>query len=274
MKTIRYLLLFILASCIALVGCKKYEDELTFNAGTDQEKVLKSDVAVSPPIKPWYEDFATSQSLSNWTLYGEPQPKWLFFAYEKYGLFDNNGPSPTKNFAVSHYAIGAGAGYSIEAEILIHIINPEGTCVCPGIAVSKDLNPIMKNGEIECGISSRLIYVGAEAKWFPEGMRGHTWLIMSYLTQDEIDLVSMIKIENSELAQWHSLKLQVLPSKRVKFFLDNEEVWAPNDQINTMMLRNKNIVLGYTSAGDPATRAGVAYHNWVKASYLIASPNR
>ncbi len=273
MKTIKTLLLISVILSIACIGCSKYEDN------TGVEKSLKS---TGPPMPSqhrhvWTENFAMPFTLTNnWALYGKPQPKWVQSAYGQQGLFDNNGPSPVKNYAVSNALIGKGLGYTVEAKVIAKILDAQGGCVCPGIAVSKETNPVIKNGEIETGISMRVVYIGPNAVWYPAKLRGHTWLTMEFLAGNEA-------IENDEIISsgyipadcyansWHKLKFVVTSSGYVKFYCDYALVWAPFNRIHSIMKSDKNVVLGYTSDGNPKTLAGIAYHDYVKATYAYIS---
>jgi len=275
MKAIKLLMMTMVVLCITCIGCSKYDE----NDGNMQVKsnqvpaVSNENENVLGYNKSWTDNFDAPYSLtSNWTLYGNPQPKWVQSAYGKTGLFDNNGPSPTKNFAVSHKVVGSGYGYTVESEVLLKILNPSGTCVCPGIGISKELNPIIKNGEIETGISFRIIYAGANATWFPAASRGSTWFVINYLTETNQNASYTIKA-NLYSNDWHTLKIVVSPFRFVKFYCDNTLIWAPTQKMNSMMESNRNIILGYTSDGDPLTRAGCAYHNFVKTSFIINEIN-
>lgn len=274
MKTIRLLLLIMVTLSVTCIGCSKIDDEN--NEILQQKSTPASTVSDEDNLginKTWIDNFDAPYSLPvNWTLYGTPEPKWVSTAYGKTGLFDNNGPSTTKNFAVSHKVVGSGYGYTVESEIILNILNPGGTCVCPGIGVSRELNPELKYGEIETGITMRIIYAGTNATWFPPASRGNTWLAMAYLAENDEIAYSYIKANNYS-NNWHKMKIIVSPTRNIKFYCDNVLVWAPVTLLHQTMTADKNVVLGYTSAGDPATRAGTAYHNWVKASYMFGTIN-
>jgi len=270
MKAIKLLMMTMVVLCITCIGCSKLEDE---NGGTLQQKIAPmtniTELNSEGAVQTWKDGFDSPFSLTNnWTMYGEPQPQWVQSAYGRNGLFDNNGPSPIKNFAVSKMVVGKGAGFTVEADLMIKIMNLEGTCVCPGIGISKELNPVMKNGEIETGISMRLIFIGANATWFPDKFIGNTWIMMEYITDKE-EIAPATMLANAYSNSWHTLKIEVTPLKKVKFYCDNNLIWAPARSISPVLMNNKNVVLGYTSDGDPLTRAGVAYHDCVKVSHYF-----
>lgn len=272
MKTIKRLIFFIVALSIICLGCSKYDDqkvsEKQFTSGTN---LIKSN-AVMDATKPWSDDFTTPISLStNWKVYGNPQPMWVQSAYGRNGLFDNNGPSPTKNFAVSVLPIGGGCGYTLEAEVMLKVINPDGTCICPGISISKEQNPVLKDGEFETAISMRIIFAGTEATWFPAKFRGHSWIVMEYINANGIRVISDILPADNYNDMWHILKIVVHPSRSIRFYIDDELTWAPVAPVPHDMMSKKNVILGYTSDGNPLTYAGVAYHNWVRTSMLLSS---
>jgi hypothetical protein len=275
MKTIRFLLLMAAAITVAFIGCSKYESE---NDSVPQLKsnslspVSSSENELSGIIKSWTEDFESPLNLTNnWKLYGDPPPKWIEMAHGKTGLFDNNGPSPTKNFAVSNLSVGSGCGFTVMTEVLLDVLNPEGSCICPGIAISKDSHPVLKNGEFESGISMRIIYAGAGATWFPLKLRGHTWIIMTYLNDQNVLVNSNIIQADNYNSSWIQFKIDVTPNRLIRFYCNDQLLWAPTTRLLRDMTINKKVLLGYTSDGNPITRAGVAYHNYVKTSYYFSN---
>ena len=257
------------ALCVTCISCSKFDDQNTPNG-----ELKATDLAVYPnlnvPCNYWVDNFDAPYTLNtNWTLYGNPQPKWVASAYDRQGLFDNNGPSPTKNFAVSNSYVGKGKGYVIEGEVMLKILNVNGACVCPGIAVSQSTNPELVNGEIPTGISFRLVFPGYNATWFEPKFRGHTWFTVEFVSESEKLVSSGFIAADTYSNSWHSLKIEVTPTRYVKFSCDNKIIWAPFTRIHPSMLANKKVVLGYTSDGDLNTRAGVAYHNFIKTSTTI-----
>ncbi len=264
------MLLILATVCVACIGCSKFEDE---TAGLSQQKSSPTTTVQdfdNPLIRNWDENFTTPFALTtNWTLYGNPQPTWVQAAYGKQGLLDNNGAAPNLNYAVSNIPIGAGGGYSIESEVMVQILNTKGSFACPGIAVSKVANPVLYNGEIATGVSMRILYLGENAIWFPAKSRGHTWFFMDYLNEDGLTTSSSYILADTYSNKWIRLKIAISPLRNVKFYCNDNLIWAPFPRINQSITNNNRIVLGYTSAGDAATRAGVAYHNWVKATYFM-----
>ncbi|MBK6965175.1 MAG: hypothetical protein IPH20_14860 [Bacteroidales bacterium] len=270
MKTIKLVLLAFTLS-FTFISCEKYagEDLLTTqqnpaNADTksDEGKGL---------CYIWVDNFDSPLALlEHWRVYGNPSPEWKDQAYGRNGLFDNNGPSPVKNYAVSNTLIGRDYGYVVESEVMLKILNPAGTCVCPGIAVTKpsECNPV--TGELRTGISMRIIYAGATATWFPAKMRNHTWFIMDFISENGTVASSGYLPADNYSDNWFILRFEVTPAGFVRFFCDETLLWAPLTRLNPMMYKDNLLVLGYTSDGDPQTRSGVAYHNWVKASFSLS----
>ena len=166
MKTMRLLLLVAAILSIACISCSKYEND---------EPVIQDEKATSAspyvfddngiPANTWIDYFSNASTLTtNWALYGKPKPKWVYASYGKQGLFDNNGPSPLKNYAVSNRKIGKFKGYILEGELMLQVMNYYGSCVCPGIAVSRDANPTVNaNYEIPVSTSFRLVFAGMNA---------------------------------------------------------------------------------------------------------------
>jgi hypothetical protein len=256
--------LIVVALCAASISCNK--DEVhplgTVPGGTNQE-TSPSAIDIS-----WTDSFSSSAELKkNWILYGNPEPEWKEAAFGRDGVFDNNGAAPTSNYAVSQSTLNKSKSYTVETEIMISIHNPEGSCVCPGIAVSRDEFPLIENNEIPTIISMRVVYVGANAIWFPEWLRGHTWILMQYLSLEE-DIYSSYVPADLLNGDWHSLKIAVAGQGYPTFYCDNKLIWAPIDEVLPLN-SDKKIILGYTSGGDPENLAGYAYHNWVKANCKV-----
>ena len=260
--------MIIVALGLMCIGCSKTDDDM---AGALKPKSLSAtagDPVESYPIITWTENFNTPSVLdNNWTLYGSPEPQWVEEAYGQAGLFDNNGPSPTTNYGVSHSIVGKGLGFSVESQVMLKILDPKGACICPGIAVSRSQNPVTYNNEILTGICFRLIYAGGNATWFPAELRGHTWFYMEYLNENGGVTYSDYMPADAYSNTWHKLKIVVTPARNIRFYCDNIPIWSPLPLLLPNMASDKNVVLGYTSSGDTETRAGVAYHNWVKVSY-------
>jgi hypothetical protein len=272
MKTIRLLLLMAAIVSIACISCSKYEAEESDvpelkNVPTQPYAIDENRI----PIQSWTENFVSAASLStNWRLFGKPSPKWVSSFNEKQGLFDNNGPSPTKNYAVSNRLVGKNKGYTLEGEVMILVTNESGSCVCPGIALSREIKPIQNSDiEIPTSISMKIVYAGYNATWFPKDIRGHTWFIMELLTENGNVVSSGYIPADPYVNSWHQLKIEVTEARFPKFYCDNKLLWAPFVRLNPLMMSDKKVVLGYTSDGNTKTMAGVAFHNWVKATYPV-----
>jgi hypothetical protein len=269
MKTIRLLMMITVALCIACISCSKFDEENDLNSQL-KSTTITGDPSINESCNYWIENFdAPFTLMNNWTLYGNPQPEWMASAYDRQGLFDNNGPSPTKNFAVSNLNVGKGKGYVVEGEVMLKILNVNGSCVCPGIAVSQSTKPVLVNGEIPTGISFRLVFPGYNATWFEPKFRGHTWFTVEFASESEKLVSSGFIAADLYSNSWHKLKIEVTPTRYVKFSCDDKIIWAPFTRIHPSMMANKRVVLGYTSDGNDETRAGVAYHNFIKTSTTI-----
>jgi hypothetical protein len=264
MKKIR-LVLIAAALCIASISCEKATvNEPEIVSGGTNDLGTYSDHKIS-----WQDSFDSSSELKkNWMLIGNPEPNWKETANGQQGLFDNNGASPSSNFAVSNLMIQKGGNYIVEAEIMLNIYNPYGSCVCPGVAVSRDEFPLLQKDEIPFLVSMRVLYAGANATWLPEWLRGHTWLVMQYLSEEEQTFSSYIPSDLLN-GDWHRLKISVSQSGNPTFFCDDRVIWAPDDTVMPMN-SDKKVILGYASGGDLENLAGVAYHNWIKVSYTLS----
>lgn len=269
MKTIKLILLAFTLS-FTFYSCEKYAEE---KMETIQQKSAQADAKSNESkglLWVYQDNFDTPSALQEiWRLYGRPSPEWKDWAFGRDGLFDNNGPSPVNNYAVSNFPIGRDYGYTVESEVMLKILNPAGTCVCPGIGVTKasEFNPI--TGEMRTGISMRLIYAGAAATWFPAKMRNHTWFIMDFISDNGTVASSGYIPADIYSNNWYILRFEVSPAGFVKFFCDETLLWAPLIRLHPMMFKNNLLVLGYTSDGDLQTRSGVAYHDWVKATFPL-----
>jgi hypothetical protein len=263
MKIIR-LGLMVAALCVAGISCKDDSvNELETVTGGTNDIGTYSDYKIC-----WQDSFDSSSELKkNWMLIGNPEPNWKETANGQQGLFDNNGASPTSNFAVSNLMIKKGGNYIVETEIMLNIYNPDGSCVCPGVAVSRDEFPLSQKNEIPFLVSMRVIYAGTNAVWLPEWLRGHTWIVMQYLSKEEQTFSSYIPSDLLN-GDWHQLKISVTQSGNPTFFCDDKVIWAPDDIVMPMN-SDKKVILGYTSGGDPENLAGVAYHNWIQVSYTL-----
>ena len=257
---------------IACISCSKYEADEIADPQLKNVPALPNVIDENRiPIQSWTENFASSNSLiTNWKLFGKPSPKWVASAFETQGLLDNNGPSPTKNYAVSNRLVGKNKGYTLEGEVMINITNYYGSCVCPGIALSREIKPVQNSDiEIPTSISMKIVFVGKNATWFPANTRGHAWFMMELLTESGNIASSGYIPADEYVNNWHKLKIEVSEARFAKFYCDNKLIWAPFVRLNPLMMSDKNVVLGYTSDGNPKTMAGIAYHNWVKATFPV-----
>ncbi|MEI6061259.1 MAG: hypothetical protein WCR72_11155 [Bacteroidota bacterium] len=279
-KTIQFFFLSLMTGVILLSSCKKDEPDM-FTSPSQHNAAVKSatpGIAVAS-VSNWREDFSTADALAlRWTLYGTPQPQWVSFAGNRFGLFDNNGRLPNGSYAVSKTKIGNGQGYIIESEVFIDAANPNATVICPEIGVTRYFNPGAEPVNVEAGISMRLMYVGDGATSVPPALRKHTYIVMSALLSDRtyattgnpLEATSASKDDYAMKADfagngWHKLRIVVSASSRVSFYLDNQLVWTPAKAIHTSLMADKNVLLGFTSPGT----TGKAYHDYVKVSYPL-----
>lgn len=278
MKTIQFVCMSLLTGFVLFSACSK--DEQDFIAPSNQQNAeLKSATpgqAVLPNVG-FREDFTTANSLTaGWYLYGTPKPQWINFAFNKFGLFDNNGRYPDGSYAVSRNKIGNGQGYTIESDVYIDVTNPKGTIICPEIGVTRF--PVLPSepSHVEAGISMKLMYVGKGVTSTPPFFQNQTYVIMTVLLADgtfcsssdpKDGTVSMYGdyAFKADVAGngWHKMKIMVNSNSQVSFYIDNHLVWSPKKEINATLLKNKNVLLGYVSAGN----AGKAYHDNVVVSY-------
>ena len=257
-ETMRKMKLPLIISFILIVGfisCVKSDD---FSYPDQQSK-----------SQTWTDNFELSRAIdSNWKLYGNPKPVIIEMVNGQHVIFDNNGSSPTRNYAVCKTLIKKGISFTVERQVMIKILNQEGSSICPGIAVPRNGKPVLINNEIPTSISMQLVYVGTNATWLEENLRGHTWFMMEFLPDEEEIYSSGYIPADLNLDKWHTLKI-VLPTTRIPvFYCDNNLVWAPDKKM-IPMITDQNIILGFTSAGDPETSAGNAYHNWVKFTSVL-----
>ena len=264
MKTIHSLCLAILGCGMLLVACtKEAQEPVTQN---NQQTLALSIPHPNPSVNDfteWREDFSFASSLyTNWNLYGTQLPKWVPYAFNRYGLFDNNGLSPDGSYAISRNRIGQGTGYTIESSVYIDLTNPKGSCICPGIGVTKYLDPLPLPGEMaETGIMMRLRYIGGGVTSVPVNLRNHTYVQMSVILEDGVPATpGDYKLQADFIPNgWHKIKIMVDEFRQVSFYLDDQKIWSPGKPILESLMRDKNILLGFTSPGS----AGKAYHDWV-----------
>jgi hypothetical protein len=257
-ETMRKMKLPLIISSILIVGiisCVKSDDY--------------SYMDLQSTTQTWTDNFELSSAIdSNWKLYGNPKPVIIEMVNGQHGIFDNNGSSPTRNYAVCKTLIKKGISFTVESEVMIKILNQEGSSICPGIAVSRNGKPVLIDNENPTSFSMQLVYVGTNANWLEENLQGHTWFMMEYLSQEEEIYSSGYIPADLNLDKWHTLKI-VLPTTRIPvFYCDNALVWAPDKKM-IPMITDQNIILGFTSAGDPETSAGKAYHNLIKFTYVL-----
>jgi hypothetical protein len=278
MKTIHIACLSVLSAIILFSSCKKDEQDypVTSNQQNAVYSTARSNQAMAGYYN-WQESFTTSKSLSaGWILFGSRQPRWVSSAFGKFGLFDNNGLLPDGSGAISKCKIGNGSGYIIETEVYIDVTNPNGTTICPEIGVTRYLHTTSDEPGAEAGISMKLLYIGSGVASVKPEYQNHTYVLMSSLVQDGSISSSSDPSEGTVSSHgefafqtdvagngWHKMKIVVDASNKVSFFLDGQFVWSPKKPVHASLLKDKNVLLGFTSPGN----AGKAYHDYVRVTY-------
>jgi hypothetical protein len=261
MKTFQVVCLSLVTGFALLTACKKEEQETVPNSNQkDADYSFNKSIPVNEYNKGWIDDFPSSTALlQRWNLYGNPQPQWVASAFNRYGLFDNNGNLPNGSRAVSKIKIGNGNGYVIESEVYLNITNIEGTTICPEIGVTR------YPGQPDAGISMKLMYIGEGVSGVPPANQNHTYIRTTALLQDGTIARSGDYALQAEIGSkgWHKMKIVVNAQKQVSFYLDGQFIWAPQQQIESSLMKDKNVLLGFTSPGI----AGKVYNDWVKVSY-------
>ena len=277
MKTMKIASLSLLTGMMMLTACSKDEFDAV-PAGNPQNADFRS---VSPvqtviPCTGWRDDFTSAASLTaKWYLIGTPQPQFVNFAGNRFGLFDNNGNSPSGSYAVSKARIGNGKAYIIESEVFIDATKPAADIICPEIGVTRYLNKGSESANTEAGLSMKLMYVGAGTNIVPPEYQDQMYLVFSALKpdgtfistadpRDAATALNAIKVDVDRNG-WHKMKILVTTTKQVYFYLDNKFIWSPRTTIDPSLLLNKNVLLGYTSPGT----SGKAYHDFVKVTYPV-----
>lgn len=250
---------------IAVSSCQKESDDLALT--TPVQKTLPAMLPNYEPGLNWINNFVTEDALlGSFHLFGNPTPVWVEEAFGREGLFDNMGASPTPGYGISKVPIGTGGPIIIESEIFLSIANPAGFCVCPGLGITaKPYNPNINLEVIPLGAYFRIMYAGSDATWVPLKNRGHAWIQAGYLnTQGKINSTVDYGINADSYANaWHIMKIVITQEHRIRFYINDELIWAPSEKIQANMLRDRNLLLGFTSSGF----AGKAYHNYVKIVY-------
>jgi hypothetical protein len=261
MKTIHLISLSFVTGVVLLSACKK--DEQEFNPANNRQNAATKFSQTTPvaiQYSNWQEDFNTYNSLvSGWNLYGTPQPQWVSYAFNRYGLFDNNGQLPNGSSAVSKRKIGNGYGYVIESEVYINVNHSQGTTICPEIGVTRYTDQPQE------GISMKLIYIGEGVTSVPPAYRNHTFVRTTALLQNGTTASSgdyAILADDTRYG-WHKMKIIVNSLRQVSFYLDDRFLWSPHQEIQSSLMKDRNVLLGFTSPGI----SGKAYHDWVKVSY-------
>jgi hypothetical protein len=278
MKTINFLLVSLMTSVVLFSACQK--DELDVVPTTSKNEAEYKAVLPAPPTVNlnWQDDFTSASSLpSNWNLYGKSLPTFVPFAGNRYGLFDNNGKLPDGSFAVSKRKIGYGRGYTIESDVFIDVNKPlSGTVICPEIGVAQNVIEPSSGGTVAEGISMKLMYIGQGVSNVDPAYHTRTVILMSVLLQNgniitsgELGSAPTDSFDNYALpittatSKWHKMKIVVNSLGRVSFYLDNKFVWSPAMPAHPSLMKNRSVVLGFSSPGN----GGKAYHDYVKVTY-------
>lgn len=268
MKTF-FISLTIAAGLFIFAGCQKEAEYLATPDINQQEYYGGFTTQTAQGIN-WINNFNSEVALTkSFYLLGDPLPVWVASAFNRDGLFDNMGASPEPGYGVSKSLIGIGGPIEIESEVYLSITSTNGYCVCPGLGITQmtfyPSQPPAHAQEVVLGTYFRFMYAGYDAIWVPSAYRGHAWIQAGYINNENKSIalgeytVSADKYANG----WHKVKISVNQEHSIRFFIDNELIWAPEDAINYKLLKSKNLVMGFTSSG----LAGKAYHNYVKVTY-------
>ncbi|MFZ4547948.1 MAG: hypothetical protein ACOYN4_10965, partial [Bacteroidales bacterium] len=191
--------------------------------------------------------------------------------------FDNNGKLPDGSYAVSKRKIGYGQGYTIESDVYIEANKPfPGTVISPEIGVTQNVNEPSGGSITRTGISMKLMYVGQGTSGVATAYHTRTVILMSVLlkngkiiTSGELSNEPTDSFDNFALplatatSMWHKMKIVVNSLGRVSFYLDNNFVWSPTEPIHSSLMKDKNVLLGFSSPGNGCK----AYHDYVKVIY-------
>ncbi len=265
MKTIQFAGLLLLAGFTFFTACQKDEDVLP--ASNQQTAELRNSVPITPALilKGWRDDFSTAASMQSWYLYGSPQPKWVNFANNRFGLFDNNGRFPEGSYAISKARIGNGKGYTIETEVSFDVSDPAGALVCPGIGVTRKPFVSVEPNLVEEGISMKLLYVGKDVPGVDPEYQNHTYVVISLFTDDgRIEATGKYALQADQAGTgWHKIKITVNAQQQAFFYIDNQLVYASKGRIDKRLMANKNVMIGFASPSSAAK----SYHDYLRVSY-------
>jgi hypothetical protein len=209
-----------------------------------------------------------NSNINNWTGWGNPLPRWVASGSGRSGLFDNNGDPNYNSGGYSKNTVSTTGGMVLECDVYLSITNQTGCWLNAGIGLTKTTNPVPTDFDLETGLYFDLGFSG-DACWGDSVQyQRHKWFNISILSEDgSYDYppwyrAPFLNADGYSSTSWHTLKVDITPSRTVKFYCDNNLIWTSAKKINSDVLTNKNVVLGWRSSGS----AGKAYHDWVKVT--------
>ncbi|MBI2566299.1 MAG: SUMF1/EgtB/PvdO family nonheme iron enzyme [Candidatus Schekmanbacteria bacterium] len=213
-----------------------------------------------------FDDFAGS-GLSNWTLYGSPLPQWASSAYDRTGVFDNNGDPNYDSGGFSKTLVGSTEGMTIESEVYLDFADLGGCWADAQIGLTRDADPSTSEQGFSGGhgIWFNLSAVGDACWGAPAEYRRKAWFFGGIVAEDEsTEGMPEYTFDADAYANgWHRLRIEVGSDRSVRFHVDDTLLWTSTKKLHASLLEGRNVVLGSRSSGS----AGKAYHDWVRVSY-------
>jgi hypothetical protein len=209
-----------------------------------------------------------NSNINNWTGWGSPLPRWVASGFGRSGLFDNNGDPNYSSGGYSKNTVSTTGGMVIESDVYLNITDQAGCWVGAEIGLTKTVNPTPTDVDIDYGLYFTLDFSG-DACWGDSVQyQRHRWFWMGFVSEDGSydnptwNKAPFLNADAYSSTSWHTLKVDITPSRIVKFYCDNNLIWTSVKEIDSALLTNKNVQLGWRSSGS----AGKAYHDWVKVT--------
>jgi len=213
-----------------------------------------------------YDSF--DANINNWTGWGDPLPLCVASGFGRTGLFDNNGDANYGSGGYSKTAVTTTGGMLIEADIYLNITDQTGCWLGSSIGLTNTTNPTPSSVDLPEGLLFTMEFSG-DACWGDSvKYQRHKWFAISLWPEDGTwdypawNRAPYLNADSYSSTAWHTLRIDITPSRIVNFYCDNKLIWTSVKKINPSMLSNKNVVLGERSSGS----AGKAYHDWVKVT--------
>ncbi|NVO19564.1 MAG: hypothetical protein HXX13_07680 [Bacteroidetes bacterium] len=267
MKTIKFLGLILVTGLFTFTACQKDELEVVPMDSHQAEALKSSNPGIQVVVtNDWKDDFTSASSVANrWFLFGERAPQFIPYAFDRFGLLDNNGSLGSSSYAVSKTRIGNGSAMSLESSVYIDVTNPKGTVVCPEIGITRTMITSNNPDNLDAGISMKLVYMGKDVQGVPAQYQDQTYVVMSTLLEDGSLAQSgdyAFKVDNATNG-WHTMNITINASHQIFFFLDGQLIWTPKKPVAASLLKNRNVLVGRYSPGN----GGKAYHDFIKVTY-------